>query len=499
MNIYNKLFLSTIIFCVIAELVSFFGYFYPILSLVGGLLLISACLVLSLRDIRFGILIILAELIIGSQGYLFSFVVSDTVISLRIALWIIVMAVWFSKELLTWFSNRESFKKYLDFPYKKQFIFLSIVLLLGIIIGYFSSNDRIFYFLEFKRWLYILLLIPMISSFKSKNDIKKMLAVFLGAAIVLSFKAITLIYIFSHSFYPLVYDVYTWMRVSLLGEITRWPSGFSRVFMQSQIFLLPAAVGSYLYLYLGLKKVSEVRTKLLVAVSSVTILFTAIIIASLSRSFWVGIVAGICVTSFVYIYINRPKFSKIVTNIFTTFTLLIISTVLIFSIVRFPWPNSSANFDASLLSERAIKMEAGAASRWSLLPVMWSEIQGSPLWGYGLGKSLTFQTYDPRVLESSPSGEYTTYAFEWGWLDIWLKLGILGVAAYIWLLFSLGRDSVLLIKKRQFEGSVLFCSVIIIFTVHFFTPYLNHPLGFGYLGLLIVYMAYVKKMDLQTT
>jgi O-antigen ligase len=140
-------------------------------------------------------------------------------------------------------------------------------------------------------------------------------------------------------------------------------------------------------------------------------------------------------------------------------------------------------------------MEAGAASRWSLLPIMWSEIRQSPVWGYGLGKSLTYQTYDPRVLESSSSGQYTTYVFEWGWLDIWLKFGILGVAVYVWLLFSLGRDAVLLIKKQPLEGLLILSSVLIIAIVHFFTPYLNHPLGFGYLGLLLVYITYRKHLE----
>jgi len=495
MSIYKKLFLITIIICISAELVSFFGYFNPTLSLVGGLLLISACLVLSLRDIRFGLLFILAELVIGSQGYLFSFKVSDSIISLRMALWIIVMAVWFSKELLAWFSNRRAIKKYVDFPYKKQLIALSLVIVLGTIIGYFSSNDRIFFFLEFKRWIYILLLVPMISSFKTSDDIKKMSAVVIGAAIVLSLKAISLIYIFSHSFHPLIFDVYTWMRTSLLGEITRWPSGFSRVFMQSQIFLLPAAIGSYIFLWARLKKNSSEGVKSWVILSLVTVLFTSVIIASLSRSFWVGVVIGAALTGAIYILLNRPKFSKIIVNILTIISILILSTAFIFSIVRFPWPNSSANFDASLLSDRAIKMEAGAASRWSLLPIMWSEIRQSPVWGYGLGKSLTYQTYDPRVLESSSSGQYTTYVFEWGWLDIWLKFGILGVAVYVWLLFSLGRDAVLLIKKQPLEGLLILSSVLIIAIVHFFTPYLNHPLGFGYLGLLLVYITYRKHLE----
>ena len=54
--------------------------------------------------------------------------------------------------------------------------------------------------------------------------------------------------------------------------------------------------------------------------------------------------------------------------------------------------------------------------------------------GRGFGATVTYQTRDPRILADNGSGEYTTYAFEWGWLDIWLKLGIFGLAAYFLLI-----------------------------------------------------------------
>ena len=73
-----------------------------------------------------------------------------------------------------------------------------------------------------------------------------------------------------------------------------------------------------------------------------------------------------------------------------------------------------------------------------------------------------------------------TYAFEWGWLEHWIKFGIFGIPVMFWILISLGRrlwksDEPLWMRA----GAV--SSLIALGTLHLFTPYLNHPLGFLYI------------------
>jgi hypothetical protein len=88
-------------------------------------------------------------------------------------------------------------------------------------------------------------------------------------------------------------------------------------------------------------------------------------------------------------------------------------------------------------------------------------------------------------------GLYTTYAFEWGWLEHWIKFGILGVPLMLWIVVGL---AVRLWKQETMPfwlrvGSV--SSLVGLMVVHAFTPYLNHPLGFLFLfvgeGILIWY------------
>jgi len=49
-----------------------------------------------------------------------------------------------------------------------------------------------------------------------------------------------------------------------------------------------------------------------------------------------------------------------------------------------------------------------------------------PWLGSGFGRTVTYRSTDPRVLADHPAGAYTTTAFEWGYLDIALKIGLLG-------------------------------------------------------------------------
>lgn len=482
----NKLFFYVVGLLVVVEALSYLSYFTPTVGWVALAVISLATLYLSFKNITWGLLIVIAEWVIGSQGYIFSASIESTTISLRMALWIIVMAVWVAKELISLIQKKESLKKYQSLPYARQLSFLGLVLVLGIAVALLNNNDLSILFIEGKRWIYILILLPLLTSFTKKEEFKTLSIVVAAAITVLCLKAFILIYIFSHVFIPLVYDVYGWMRLNLLGEITRLPSGFSRVFMQSQIFLLPVAFGAFGYLLRRLYKENKVAEWGKVSYSILTAICFSVIIASLSRSFWIGLAIGTVVAIILYIKIYKPGVKRFFQTVGIGLGVSIISALLLFVIIKFPYPTSTAQLDPSLLTNRANPMEAGAASRWSLLPVMWETISDSPLWGYGFGKTITYFTSDPRITSTTVDGEYTTYAFEWGWLDIWLKLGLLGVAAYLWLLMTIIRDGYQVFKQKALLGNTIIFGVVAISVVHFFTPYLNHPLGFGYLGLIML-------------
>ena len=111
------------------------------------------------------------------------------------------------------------------------------------------------------------------------------------------------------------------------------------------------------------------------------------------------------------------------------------------------------------------------------------KIKEHPILGSGFGAQVSYRSSDPRVLAQNPDGLYTTYAFEWGWLEHWIKFGIIGFGLMIVIVWRLG-ERILKTPAPDWMRYGLFASLIALAVTHIFTPYLNHPLGLGYLMML---------------
>jgi len=518
-NIFNKNFKLIILLIFLAELISFYGYLQPDFRQIAFFIVVGLILILSLIDLKFGVLILLAELFIGSKGYLFYFASGGVVISIRIALWLIIMAVWAGKTLI---NKNESLRAYArsiftprhgfhnpggiyrirpvarerrdGFRYKIQlkpyayFIPLFFFIIWGLISGWLNHNSFNNIFFDFNGWLYFLLLFPLASCIYRDSrlptpgtggqvSVHQISQVFVACLAWLSFKTFLLLFIFSHNIIGLTYELYRWVRASGVGEITQMQGGFYRVFFQSHIYIL---IGLFILLIFLADQTFKDKKRVMGYGLWVTCLLSTIII-SFSRSFWVGSIVGLLIYfGFLIKEYNWQKVFKILGLLLLS---VITSILVIIAIVNFPYPDPLGGFNtASLLSERLTETnESAISSRWQLLPELWQEIKQTPILGQGFGATVTYFTKDPRVLESNPSGEYTTYAFEWGFLDIWLKLGILGLLAYLVLIGKIVYDG---FKKRANSLILgLTIGLIVISAVSFFSPYLNHPLGIGYIIL----------------
>ena len=92
MEFFGKYFKITFIAILFIELLSFLGYLFEPINTIFFFLIIAAALIFSLVKLEYGLYILLAELFIGSKGYLFSLEYGGVAISLRIALFLIIMA-----------------------------------------------------------------------------------------------------------------------------------------------------------------------------------------------------------------------------------------------------------------------------------------------------------------------------------------------------------------------------------------------------------------------
>ncbi len=586
-------------FIFLAELFSLFGYLLPDFNNFAFLIIIFFALILSLINLEYGIWIIFAELFIGSKGYLFAFEHGEFLISIRIALWLVVMAVWFGQILSGWLKKKPKLNfNFFQLNQRNQwfyFIILFLFIAWGIVNGILNHNSFNNIFFDFNGWLYFTLIFPVYSVFKKslincsgtqKDDliviqskrvepwipafagmtkeksgiikeetgmtkeetgmaeekdriiniarqdspINTILQIFTASIIWLSAKTFFLLFAFSHNMSSMTNELYRWIRVTGVGEITQMQGGFYRIFFQSHIFVL---IGFFIFLILlnsviarsgnerkrmerrsnpvkivnaaGLLRrlslsrwggiVRAPRNDKIVLLSVVCCLLSVVLIG-FSRSNWAGLIIGLLLYYFIILLFYKIGWKKFIINNVILLCAGILSVGLIVAIVKFPYPNPTGGFNTTeLLSERAgqISGEAGVSSRWALLPELWNKIKQSPILGKGFGATITYKSSDPRVLESSPTGEYTTYAFEWGWLDIWLKLGLFGLIFYLALVGKIIVDGIFRNKSKDKIIYGLTIGLVVISAVSIFSPYMNHPLGIGYLILCAALMSAIAR------
>jgi O-antigen ligase len=488
---------------------------------------------LTLKNLSLGLFIAFGELIIGSHGYLFSLDIGHgaTLISIRLGIFIVVLLAFAIHILKSGIARYWQALK--AFKFFKYYLFLAIAIVWGFVWGIIRGNDFGNVFLDFNNWLFFLYLLPLVSVAQDRQFWLSLKNIALACLLWLILKTLILFYIFSHQFLWAVPEAYQWVRDTRVGEITPFSGSFYRVFLQSQIYAL---LGFFVLLPL-IKKIRVVRLQhltnsvraggqtyylLLVVVCLSTILI------SLSRSFWVGLIVGLFFY-FILIFYElliisrretsywlRDKVKSFSWSFFRLIVIIIFSFSLLFTIAYAP-PPVSGNL-ASLFKDRATAVEAAGSSRVNMLLPLLQAIAHHPVIGSGFGTTVTYKSVDPRIVPATAgaSGEFTTYAFEWGYLDLLLKIGLFGIFIYLLFIFKLLQTLWQRVKsqipncKSQINQKSaisnqqsaisnlplgLLLALIALLIVNIFTPYLNHPLGIGFIITLSAWLDQNKTQN----
>ncbi len=472
--------LTLVLLLVLAEFTSYLGYFFTWASEVGFFVIAAVVLLLSLRRLEYGLFFVLADLILGGKsGALFSFEYQGFTLSIRMAIFIVVMAVWAGRIIDAWRHNYFRFSLKMrrgDWRVLKWWGVLGLAMVWGIAVGLARRNDFGNLFLDANGYFYAALILPTwwcITRDQQGSDVasapvlKGLGAVFFTTTTLLALKTLFSVYLFTHGLNNFIaanlVPFYRWIRDTGVGEITWLEGNFARIFFQSHIYSLAA-----LFILLATRSVLGFPRYILIALN------TTALAVNLSRSIWVGLFVGFIALAIGQgLILHRRGVARLARDgtvaIFGAFLIIIV-------VARFPWPRPSA-IDLTQATQSRFALEAGASSRWNLLPPLVRQGLAHPLVGSGFGTTVTYTSNDPRIREVDLAGVYTTYAFEWGWLDTWVKMGVFGLLALIALLGSLAWRF-----YRELHISWVPSALGLLFAlaaVHFFTPYLNHPLGFG--------------------
>ncbi|MFA5946760.1 MAG: hypothetical protein WC813_01935 [Patescibacteria group bacterium] len=448
---------------------------------------------LSMKRLEWGIALAFLEIFVGGHGHLFDLSSIGMPISIRIAIFLGVMGAFAlrvvtKQSTLLWNPRR-------DVPW----VVFGLAVVLGALVG-FLQNDKGNAFDDFNSYLPILYVLPIISIHWDNAKKRLMLMTLAVSAVWVAGTTLGLLFAFTHLPGKVLTHVYTFVRDARLFEITLltapvkmaafFPNGawYFRVFGQSQII-----VAAFALLFLsGVVSIPTTRREKLASAGVLAICFAGLL-AGLSRTFVIAAVpAGALLL--VYSLLLKKTIWERVNRKSVLFFGIVTSLALTWLMVVFPLPvrpdfTQSAFYKADAGQDRNLAV----SSRWNLLPPMMTEIMKSPVVGSGFGQEVTFISDDPRVRAINGTGEWTTYRFEWGYQDLWLKTGLLGLVAILLIAASYAIATQTHLRKGHDDQWILIgllSSIVFLLSVHVFTPYLNHPLGLSLLLLPLVFLAF---------
>ena len=468
MNYFTK----ALIAMLVVEATSLLAFNWPILSLPLLAAAAVAVFVLSWKNPEWGIYVLFAELFFGSRGHLLEYDLGFVSISLRLVVFAAVFLSWAVKSVILRYSEGSRDSSASTPQNDKSILVYSLLLVIigfAILNGYLQGNWIGNVFNDANGYLYLLILPAVVSAIKTKEQIQNILQILAAAIVVIAMKTLGLFLWFSFGF-PGVATAYHWIISQDFGEITGDVGSASRIFMQSQFWAL---MGLFIF------ALSERKNWLVIAASILSILM------SLSRSFWLGAIAGGLFVVMLVLWHFRPNFKAFLALGIKLGLIAILEIGLLYGIVSI-----GGNGIADSVSSRSgnpIKEAAGGA-RLLLLPELLSAIKQAPIAGSGFGKLVTYKSFLPdRVTQQNPDGEITNFAFEWGYLDIALKVGIIGLLIYLFFVANIFREGWQLLVTRNLLPVLGFLSALAaLLVLNVTTPYLNHPLGIGFIILCAV-------------
>lgn len=460
------------------EALSFLGYIHPTLGIALFIAIIAGTALLSFRSLEIGLLVLFAELFVGGKGYLYSIELGSATISIRLALFVTVFLVW----LIRYGWRRQNLPR-LPQRIRPWLWATAVVVGVGMLEGVIRNNGLSAVFFDANAYFFFALALIVLSpAINLQRLLPNLLALFAAAATVLGLKSVLSLGLFVQLEVSSLRTLYTWIRNTGVGEVAPIFGGSYRVFFQSQIYGL---LGVSVLAPFLLPKIGPERKPWWLLIP-ITLGVTAVVV-SLSRSFWLGGAIALVVASVVGTRWFRWNVRDLAGIAGISLAVLGVAYTLNSWALNFPYPFPLPGQDgkANVITQRFSEFgsEAAATSRLTLARALIPVIAKSPLIGYGFGKTITYQSDDPRQIQSPTHGRFTTYAFELGYFDIALKVGVLGLIVLLGLLWQTLRA----LAERPSPVSFGFVvGVIALAAIHATTPYLNHPLGIGFLLLAFV-------------
>lgn len=512
--------------CLGIYLLSFLGYWFPFLNQVLFCLILIIIIILSIIKLEFGIFAVITELFIGNKGYLFSFNLFNTVISLRLALFITIFIIWLIKKL----KDKEILfiKSKLFFSYT----ILTIFIVIGIVLGLTYGNNWRYIFFDVNGYFYFALAFVLFDVLIKIKQIKKIIQLLIASCIAICILTCVIFLdftIFHQAERPNIAESistelsvegkeasqishsttakselenrelkretknskpieYRWMQDTGQGEIAYIGERYFRVFSISHLFVMITFLMALTYFLKQKYQFFKENIKNnLVTLSLLGLMFSTLLIG-FSRSLWLGTIGG-CI----FLLLNLPRKKAIKLASFTLFFILLL--IIILAVFASPIYEMIVSRIITFIHPAT---ESASTNRINLLQPIWEKVKQHMFFGSGFGTTIEYKSVAPEKF-----GTLRVFAFEWAYLDTLIKIGIAGFLVYIFLFYSIFKKGYKLLANNQLlitHGKLLILSLMTgltaLLVTNITTPFLNHPLGIGYI-LIVMNILFILQKELN--
>lgn len=423
--------------------------------------------ILYFKKPEYGWYLVLGELFLGGSGHYLEFL--D--LSIRTLFIGFFLFLWIAQHVgQSALKERLRIDKELSYLLILFFLFLAFAVGNGVYHGH-NWHQIISDFIPFS---FLLLLFPSYHLFqeeRAQEFLVRLIAVFIMGAALFSLFTFT---IFSTGVAEIHGEFYQWYRDINLGKITDMQTGFFRVVEPEHLLIVPLIL-----LITSLMMRAEKHNKMWRLLRWLAII---VLVLNLSRGYFLAMLIGLLILKYKHKW--RMWFRE-------TVSVILLTTVLFTGLHFLASGGQSFGFELfglRLQSFISPQIEISTETRMMILPEIWKLILQQPIFGHGLGATVTF-------LNTVTYETITTPNFDWGYLEMWAEMGIFGalmlVVVYLFVVYKLISKIRRIPDWYDFDVGLL-AGIIAFLVMNITIPALFHV-------YTILFLAFVIALALKQT
>lgn len=388
--------------------------------------IIIFCLIMLLGILYFknpdwALYLVLIEIFLGGTGHFLEFLnlpVRTALVGFYFVLWGVDQI---GREIL-WKKLR------LQRKLNKLLLLFFLSLLLATIIGLVNNHPLKDVIQSIAPYLFLILLFPAHNVFandKTQEYLARLMIVFIICTAIFS---LLIFVIYSSQLFVIQDSLYNWYHHVANGEIINLGNGFFRIIEPGHLLIVP-----FILIMISLLMRDEHHHKMWRLIMFCAIL---ILILNFSRTYFLALALGFLILKY------KHKFHRWFIVSATTVGLSVLIFISISLLASTGKTFGFEQFGIKFYNPTQPQIELTSATRLMVLPVILDVIKANPILGTGLGSTITF--FNTLVYD-----QVVTSQFEWGYLQMWIELGLFGLLSFFSIIFFTIAS---LIKKIRAEA-----------------------------------------------